>query len=402
MKKKKIILIIAIVLIMIASLFTVNHFIVHKNMPNGVKIVLKNTDIDVFSDIKIKDLIESTNVKISNELDFLETSSIGKKEIKILYKYKGLKYVYTTVINVVDKELPIILSGTYKTVLVGKDHDFCKSAAYGDNFDRSPKCELIGEYDINKVGTYKLTLKVTDNSKNVTEKTATLNVIKEFSTNKPSDETPKVEFSDVVNTHKNESTEIGIDVSKWQGDSIDFNKVRDAGCSFVMLRLGVQSGASKDISVDQYFEENYKKATSSGLKVGVYVYSTAIKKETAIDHANWALKELKDRELDLPIVYDWENWAYWNEYKMNFNDINEIADSFIETINKSKYKGMLYSSKYYLEIIWKNKNNYPVWLAHYTSNTSYKGDYDMWQLTNIGHIDGIKGDVDINIMYKNK
>ena len=63
---------------------------------------------------------------------------------------------------------------------------------------------------------------------------------------------------------------------------------------------------------------------------------------------------------------------------------------------------MLYSSKFYLETIWQNKNNHKVWLAHYTSNTNYEGHFIMWQRANTGRIDGINGDVDINIFYKNK
>ena len=60
---------------------------------------------------------------------------------------------------------------------------------------------------------------------------------------------------------------------------------------------------------------------------------------------------------------------------------------------------MLYSSKFYLDEIWENTNNYPVWLAHYTDKTSYTGDYVMWQLSNTGRIDGINGDVDIDVLY---
>ena len=59
---------------------------------------------------------------------------------------------------------------------------------------------------------------------------------------------------------------------------------------------------------------------------------------------------------------------------------------------------MIYSSKNYLEKIWL-ETEYDIWLAHYTSKTNYKGDYRIWQLCNNGRVDGIKGDVDINVMY---
>ncbi len=60
---------------------------------------------------------------------------------------------------------------------------------------------------------------------------------------------------------------------------------------------------------------------------------------------------------------------------------------------------MLYSSKYYLEQIW-GIDEFDTWLAHYTDNTSYKGKYKIWQLSNRGKVPGINGDVDLDILYK--
>ena len=59
---------------------------------------------------------------------------------------------------------------------------------------------------------------------------------------------------------------------------------------------------------------------------------------------------------------------------------------------------MLYSSKYYLETIWDAKD-YTNWLAYYTKNNDYQGDYAMWQVCSDGKIDGIDGYVDIDVMY---
>lgn len=78
---------------------------------------------------------------------------------------------------------------------------------------------------------------------------------------------------------------------------------------------------------------------------------------------------------------------------------NEIADSFLEEIEKNDYMPMLYSSKNYLENIW-DSGKYKVWLAHYTDKTNYEGEYYIWQMCSDGRIDGINGDVDIDILYK--
>ena len=167
-----------------------------------------------------------------------------------------------------------------------------------------------------------------------------------------------------------------------------------------MIRIGVQTKSGGEINIDPYYYQNIENAKNVGLKVGVYLYSIAINIEDAINQANWVINTLDKEKLDLPIVFDWENWSKWNNYKISFYDINNIANTFLKTVEDNGYKGMLYGSKYYLENIWTNKLEYPVWLAHYTKKTSYKGDYMMWQLSNTGKIDGINGDVDINILYK--
>jgi GH25 family lysozyme M1 (1,4-beta-N-acetylmuramidase) len=84
---------------------------------------------------------------------------------------------------------------------------------------------------------------------------------------------------------------------------------------------------------------------------------------------------------------------------MNLHDLESSINTFRDELKKAGYDTMLYSSKWYLEHVWPNEDEYPVWLAHYTSNTNYQGKYILWQKTNEGKIDGISGDVDIDIYY---
>ena len=98
------------------------------------------------------------------------------------------------------------------------------------------------------------------------------------------------------------------------------------------------------------------------------------------------------------MVFDWENWSFYQEFNLSFYSISEIAKTYLNEMEKAGYEGMLYSSKYYLENVWF-KQKYPVWLAHYTTKTNYQGEYKVWQMCSNGRVDGIYGDVDINIMY---
>lgn len=363
-------------------------------------IIQKVNEVNVYSDTYLYDLFDTNDIEIISENIKIDTLKLGKKNTKVKYVYKNNKYNYELTYKIVDKEAPRYFGGTNKTIVKGYSKDLCNLVMYGDNYDGDVSCEIIGDYDLENIGTYKVIYRITDKSNNKTDINVTLNVIEKNSTQGgSSNQTKKTYFEDILKEYKSENTEIGIDVSKWQGN-IDFEKVKNAGATFVMMRIGVQTKQNGELNLDPYYEQNIKNAKKAGLKVGVYLYSIATSNKEAIEHANWVINKLNDEKLDLPVVFDWENWSSWNTYKMSFYEINDIANKFMDTIEEAGYKGMLYSSKYYLENIWTNKFNYPVWLAHYTKKTSYKGDYMMWQLSNTGRIDGIYGDVDINILYK--
>ena len=386
-----------VILVFIISLFLFGCEKIDEEVEKHIQI--KNNNIEVYSDVYLYDLFDTKDVEIKTENKLLNTKKIGQKNYIIEYIYDKKTYEYELVYNIVDNESPRYFGGTNKTILKNYEGELCDLIMFGDNYDSKPKCVIEGHLDLNKTGTYKVIYKITDSSNNTTDINVTLNVIEKKKSSNSSTNTKKTEFSDILKKHKTENTEVGIDVSKWQGE-IDFQKVKNAGASFVMIRIGVQTKQNGELTIDSYFKENIKNAKEAGLKVGVYLYSIATTSKEAIEHANWVINTLDDEKLDLPITFDWENWNKWNTYNMSFYDINNIANKFIETVNNKGYVGMIYSSKYYLENIWTNKYNYPVWLAHYTNKTSYKGEYMMWQLSNTGRIDGIYGDVDINILYK--
>ena len=308
------------------------------------------------------------------------------------------RYIVTVSYNVVDKEPPIIYLKNVYTVEEGYTKKLTDVIISADNYDKSPKREIIGEYDFNKIGNYNLVYKVTDSSGNETSKDFILSVIKKQKTNNNNNNS-FIAFSNVVRDYKKDDALIGIDVSKWQG-KIDFEKVKEAGCEFVMIRIGYQDGFDGESIMDPYFEQNIKNASDVGLKIGVYYYSYAKSFDESLKQAEWIIEKLNGRKLDLPITFDWESWSSFNSINMNLHDFNKMADIFMEKAIEKGYEGMLYSSKNYLENIWYEQK-YKTWLAHYTYKTTYEGKYYMWQMCSDGRIDGIDGDVDIDVLYLN-
>lgn len=399
MKNKKLILIISIVVGII--LLSVGGFLLYKyiEIKNAVvKVVLKdNLEADFADTLKVSSFIESINGKIVDDY-YLNTDSLGKKKIDFEYiNDDGIKIKYNYEINVVDREAPLIWLGKSYNVTRGSEDNLIDKIMCGDNYDNNPECVIEGDYNLDNVGSYNLVFKATDSSGNVSKKKFILNV-NEASSKKESNGVKSVtEFSDVIKDYKNDNTQIGIDVSKWQGD-IDFSKLKSAGVEFVIIRIGSSTGINGENFIDSKFIQNIKNANSVGIPMGVYFYSYANSVDRAISDAKWIIENIKDYKVELPIAFDWENWGSFNTYELSFFGLTNIAKGFMDTVKSAGYDAMLYSSKTYLENIWMSVE-YPVWLAHYTKNTNYAGDYSYWQICSNGRVDGINGDVDIDIRY---
>ena len=98
---------------------------------------------------------------------------------------------------------------------------------------------------------------------------------------------------------------IGVDVSEHQGD-IDWQAVADTGVEFAMLRVGYRGMTQGLLNADATFAQNYEEARAAGLQVGAYFFSQAITDAEAQAEADFAVETLDGRELDYPLVFDWE------------------------------------------------------------------------------------------------
>ena len=403
--KKKIIIISSLGAFLII-LGVVISILVPPEIDNTGYTLIENLKVPVYSKVKVKDLIASIDGKVITNKT-LNTEELGKQEVSFVYENeenKEKRGVFT--IDVVDEEKPLVwLSGSY-SARVGSNLNLEDEIFCADNYDSNPTCKIEGTYDLNKAGTYNLTYVAKDCNNNEERINFILNVYEPApatTTQTPDAAEQREEvvtaFNDVVATHKDENTEIGIDVSKWQGD-IDFRKVKDAGATFVMIRVGSQQGVDGEYILDPYFKQNIENALANDLKVGVYFYSYANSKKEARKQATWVLDQIKDYEIHLPLAFEWECYNSFNQMELSLFGLNEVAESFLEKVEDKGYDGMLYGSKNYLNSIWKY-HDYDVWLAHYTDQTDYDSHYIMWQLCQDGRIDGINTAVDINVLYKN-
>ena len=397
------------IMITIAILTLISLFIVFKieedrkteMAEDAVAVEFKeNLTFEFASRVKLSDCISNINGEIIDDF-YIDTTTVGKNTIEFRYKSQRNKLKTKTFnINVIDTVAPEVYISNTMTITVGDNKDLTYSVLSGDNADPKPTRKIQGEYDINKEGNYNLKYVITDASGNTTEKDFTLKVAPK-SNNKTTKTTERerVLFSDCISKFKNDNTSIGIDVSKWQGN-IDWKKIKDAGVEFVFVRIGYQGKFDGEYIMDKYFEQNIKGATEVGIKVGVYFYSYARTTDDAVNQVDWIYDKIRHYNVSLPVVFDWESWTSFPKAEMSFYDINNVAKTFIKRAEEYGYKGMLYSSKNFLEKIWYVDEFENIWLAHYTDKTNYDGKYQFWQMCDTGRVDGINGAVDIDIWYR--
>ena len=282
------------------------------------------------------------------------------------------------------------------TIKVGDAFDVHKYIGYGDDCDRNVDLTIQGSVDTSQEGTYPLKLTLTDDAGKTTSKDMEVRVVTEISSGGGGSTTEKEQFSDFVANYKNENTLVGIDVSRYQGD-IDFESVKAAGCEFVYMRIGGFSGG--EFFTDKCFVQNFARAKAAGLKIGIYTYTEDSNAKEVAATVKYIMGVLGNEPLDFPIAYDWEDYKHFEEYGMNLHDLNDLLDYFGEEVAKYGYSSCLYGSKNAMLNIWTKPRKDPVWLAQYYSSCTYEGDYFMWQHSSSGRIDGIGGDVDLDIYY---
>jgi GH25 family lysozyme M1 (1,4-beta-N-acetylmuramidase) len=364
--------------------------------PDGLVLAWRDT-VDVYEELTVGELITQKNVELVSPNEVVDTSRIGSNDVIVEYIHDGKHKNKLLTYNVVDTVPPVLLNaGWSPSHQQYTTFDLNDYIGFADNYDSHPTLTVSGSVNPNVIGDYPLSYTITDCSGNSISNNITISVTDYIP---PAvDNNPRVSFETFASVHGKNGNRIGIDVSTWQGD-IDFNAVRDAGCSFVIIRIGYYYS---HVVMDDWFRSNIEKAKAAGLDIGVYFYTTDNTEQGVREHARWIAEELGGQKLDFPVAFDWEEFSNFQQYGMSIHDLNDIYLAFDDEMKKYGYSTMLYSSKNFLCNFWSQQiqRDYPIWLAHFVTQTDHTGPYDIWQGSCYGHIPGINGDVDMNVLYK--
>ena len=199
-----------------------------------------------------------------------------------------------------------------------------------------------------------------------------------------------------VTSHK------GIDVSKHQGE-IDWQQVAADGVEYAFIRVGLRGYGTGKLVEDEFFEQNIKGALSAGIKVGVYFYTQAINEEELLEEANFVLEKIAPYRIECPVVFDVEKVS-GDDGRMNSLTVEErtsLTLLFCQTIENAGYKPMIYHNMEMgaLLLDLTRLENYDKWFAYYNADFYYPYQYEIWQYTDSGTVNGIDGPVDLNISF---
>ena len=210
-----------------------------------------------------------------------------------------------------------------------------------------------------------------------------------------------------------------IDVSYHQG-IIDWEKVKASGqVDGVIIRCGYRGYATGALMEDTQFQNNIKGAIHNSIPVGIYFYSTALSEAEAREEAAFTMNLIRDYKITLPVVFDYEGYndnRYRTYQKTTQALRTAMCRAFCGEVIRSGYSTLVYGSKgvirskYDLSAL----HDFPIWCARYAGgynsiidDIKYFPDLGehtpriaMWQYTSIGRIPGIRGNVDLNNLYK--
>lgn len=194
----------------------------------------------------------------------------------------------------------------------------------------------------------------------------------------------------------------GIDVSAYQGN-IDWEKVAADGVEFAFIRGALRGYKTGKLVEDTRFADNMKNATAAGVKAGIYVYSQAITEEEVLEEADFLLQQAAPYGTDVPIVIDVEKVTA-GDGRMNNLTVEERTNLvllFCQTVENAGYKPMVYHNTEagILMLDITALEDYSKWFASYSETLYYPYEYGIWQYSDKGTVDGIKGNVDLNISF---
>ena len=187
----------------------------------------------------------------------------------------------------------------------------------------------------------------------------------------------------------------GIDVSYSQ-KNVDWNAVKAAGRGdFAMIRAGYGRFISQK---DEQFENHYAGAKAAGIPVGAYWYSYATTPDEARQEARVCLEVIRGKQFEFPICFDMEKQYAFNTGRANCSAMIRAFCNELE--NEGYFAGLYMSAEPFKACTDESiRTRYALWLADWRGSLHYDGAVGIWQSSETGRVDGVRGNVDLDEGY---
>lgn len=183
-----------------------------------------------------------------------------------------------------------------------------------------------------------------------------------------------------------------IDVSKWQG-SIDWNKVKASGIEGAILQCGY--GDNIPSQDDTTFIQNALACEKIGLPYGVYLFSYATTQGNARSETEHIKRLINGRKLSYPVYIDLESDGI-PPNKFNANWFIEMGNEIEKT---GAWFGIYANQNWFNSYIGNRLDRFTKWVANYSDKPNVPNT-DIWQYSSTAQVNGISGNTDINICYR--
>lgn len=195
----------------------------------------------------------------------------------------------------------------------------------------------------------------------------------------------------------------GIDVSRHQG-KINWKKVAGDDISYAFIRAGFRGSTEGKIVEDEYFKDNIKGALNHDIDVGIYFYTQAMTEKEAVEEAEFVIDLIGQYDVAYPVVLDLEevSGGTARTAKMTREEYTRAAIAFCEKIKEAGYTPMIYGNlkTFMIMLDLEQLEDYEKWFAYYDTPVYFPYAFSIWQYSSKGSIDGIEGDVDLNVCLK--
>ncbi|HEY6143493.1 MAG TPA: glycoside hydrolase family 25 protein [Flavobacterium sp.] len=194
----------------------------------------------------------------------------------------------------------------------------------------------------------------------------------------------------VLEKHKGKA--IGLDISEYQGN-IDWDLVKTIEENHPLDFVFIRATAGND-RVDSQFEKNWLGAHKRKMIRGAYHYYRP--NENSLEQAQLFIKTVKYQKGDLPPVLDIEKLPKGQ----SLDSLKIGLRRWLRAIEGHyKVKPIIYTGeKYYDDFLKEDFSDYLFWIANYNFyREKIEEDWLFWQFTEKASIEGIKGNVDVNI-----